>query len=136
VVGSPLTLDELDQAVRQIGEPVRVEPVHRDDRGAITDLLPPDVAIRHIGLIEALAGAHRGGHFHREKYEWFYLFSGRAFATLHPAGRPALFKRFVLHDRMRLFVPKNVTHRYEFAVDSVVFDFSPAVFDPNDLNAD
>ena len=53
----------------------RVEPVFRDERGTIADILEGEV--RHTGIIWTKKGAFRGGHYHRKSIQYTYILKGR-----------------------------------------------------------
>jgi len=105
--------------------------VQTDDRGHIRDLLPPDVSVRHVGLITSAAGSVRGNHYHRSKDEWFFLVYGKATAAFRDSDGDL--HSFVMEGGDRAFVPRGVTHSYFFHEESSLLDLGTETFDPLDV---
>jgi dTDP-4-dehydrorhamnose 3,5-epimerase-like enzyme len=86
---------------------------------------------RHLVLFEIRKGFSRGSHFHEKKEEIFYVFSGKIRAafmdmdTLRPEER-------VLEKGDRIRVQPRCGHLFYGLEDTVVVEYSPQVFDPED----
>src|SRR3989344_7350324 len=53
----------------------KIQPVHTDGRGAITDILE-GVSIKHVGLVTFRKGVVRGNHYHKKQTQYSYLLEG------------------------------------------------------------
>ena len=54
----------------------KIIPAFTDDRGTIIDVLAGEL-IDYVTVINTVAGAVRGNHYHEETFQWIYMLSGR-----------------------------------------------------------
>lgn len=87
--------------------------------------------MRHLAVFEIRKGFSRGDHYHETKEEIFYLFSGRIKATFVDLDNLELEER-VLEKGDRIRVMPRCGHRFEALEDTVVVEYSPQVYDPED----
>jgi quercetin dioxygenase-like cupin family protein len=63
------------------------EPVFRDERGLITDILE-HTQVDSVTVITCVSGAIRGNHYHQESIQYLYVLSGRVRAFAQMPGEP------------------------------------------------
>lgn len=88
----------------------RVETAFADARGSIVDVMQ-DGDFQHATLIDSVAGAVRGNHYHRETWQWLYVVSG---AIRYVVGLPdGTQQEGVLHRGDLLLTEPNESHALE-----------------------
>ena len=101
-----------------------------EDRGEFVQIAYGE-EIWHLVLFEIRKGFYRGSHFHEKKEEIFYVFSGKIRAdfmdmdTLQAEGH-------VLEKGERIRVRPRCGHVFYALEDTVVVEYSPQIFDPED----
>lgn len=88
---------------------------HADERGTLVQLVRE--GYRQINVVESKAGTFRGGHYHKENIEVFFVISGEFIFTAEKDGEIETFK-FSAGDMF--LVPKAVTHSFEYTLDTVL----------------
>lgn len=87
--------------------------------------------MRHLAVFEIRKGFSRGDHYHERKEEVFYIFRGKIKATFVDLDTLELQEDlFEQGDRIR--VMPRCGHRFEALEDTVVVEYSPQVYDPED----
>lgn len=88
---------------------------HIDDRGGLTQLVSS--GWNQVNYIFSAAGTNRGGHFHKNNKELFYVISGSFNLKLESNSKNETFEikandMFVIHP--------NVSHSFEFTSDTML----------------
>ncbi len=90
--------------------------------------------IRHLALFEIRKGFSRGGHYHAKKEEIFYVVRGKMKAGLWDLDsgekEDCIFEK---GDRVR--IQPRCGHLFEALKDTVVVEYSPQVYEPEDSYA-
>lgn len=99
----------------------KIEPVHTDDRGSITDVL--NEPIGHVGYITFTKGALRAKHYHHESVQYDYILSGKLrLVVCQPDGSER--EDHVLEPGMLSEVQPGIVHTYIAEEDSVMIDMT------------
>ena len=90
-------------------------------------------SFQHLGYFSLKKGKgyYRGGHFHRNKVERFYIISGRIRAQivdLDTGGR----SEAILKEGQRVTIYPNCAHRFEAEEDAQVIEYYDSVYDLED----
>ena len=87
--------------------------------------------IRHLALFEIKRGFSRGGHYHERKEEIFYIVSGKIKASfLDLDTREKAEGTFEKGDRLR--IRPRCAHVFSGLEDTVIVEYSPQFYDPED----
>ena len=87
--------------------------------------------IRHLAIFEIKKGFFRGNHFHKEKEEIFYVFDGKIRATFMDMDTLQRDEKILdKGDRIRL--KPRCGHIFRALKDTLVVEYSPQDFDPED----
>jgi dTDP-4-dehydrorhamnose 3,5-epimerase-like enzyme len=86
---------------------------------------------RHLVLFEIRKGFSRGGHFHERKNEVFYIFRGAIRATFLDVDTLES-EEHVLGKGDRIRIQPRCGHLFYGLEDTLVVEYSPQVFDPED----
>ena len=87
--------------------------------------------IRHLAVFEIRKGFSRGNHYHKRKEEVFYIFSGKLNATFMDMDTLQK-EEAVLEKGYRLRLKPHCGHTFVALQDTLVVEYSPQVFDPED----
>jgi quercetin dioxygenase-like cupin family protein len=82
---------------------------HRDERGSLTQLVREGYA--QINVVVSVAGAERGGHYHKKNTEAFYVIGGRFSLTVSKDG---IKKTYDFHTGDMFCIPPYVSHNFCF----------------------
>jgi dTDP-4-dehydrorhamnose 3,5-epimerase-like enzyme len=94
---------------------VKPEFKHADDRGCLVQLVSK--GWKQVNVINSVKGCIRGGHYHKNNKELFYVASG-AFRLVLDRGKEHEEYRM---DKGKMFiVPPNVSHTFEYLEDTVI----------------
>lgn len=98
----------------------RIEPVHIDERGRITDLLNEN--INHVGLITFSKGSVRGNHYHKLSKQYSYTLSGTF--RVHVARIDSLndVEEIILNEGEIIIIEPGIVHVFEAITDAVMID--------------
>ena len=83
--------------------------------------------LRHLALFEIRKGFFRGNHFHREKEETFYIFSGKINAVFHDIENGETEEAW-LSEGDRIRIEPLCGHILYAAEDTLVVEYSPQVY--------
>ena len=87
--------------------------------------------IRHLALFEIKRSFSRGGHYHERKEEIFFVASGKIKARFLDLDTQEKAERiFEKGDRLRL--RPRCAHLFIGVEDSLIVEYSPQFFDPED----
>ncbi|MEK6871723.1 MAG: methyltransferase domain-containing protein, partial [Nanoarchaeota archaeon] len=95
----------------------KIDPVHMDERGIISDLV--NKPLHHVGLITTEKNAVRGSHYHKKSWQYSYILSGAYEVVLAPHDQPTNFKKVLLHAGELITIPPFVIHQFK-AVERAV----------------
>jgi dTDP-4-dehydrorhamnose 3,5-epimerase-like enzyme len=87
--------------------------------------------IRHLALFEIKRGFSRGGHYHERKEEIFYIASGKIVAKFLDLDTDEKAER-VLEKGDRLRIRPRCAHLFTGVEDTLIVEYSPQFFDPED----
>jgi len=87
--------------------------------------------MRHLAVFEIKKGFFRGNHYHEKKEEIFYIFAGKIRAIfMNIDTREKEEKVLEKGDKIRL--KPRCGHIFHALEDTLVIEYSPQVFDPED----
>jgi dTDP-4-dehydrorhamnose 3,5-epimerase-like enzyme len=87
--------------------------------------------IRHLALFEIKRGFSRGGHYHERKEEIFYIASGKIEARFVDLDtKEKVEQLFEKGDRLR--IRPRCAHLFTGVEDTLIVEYSPQFFDPED----
>jgi len=98
----------------------RIEPVHKDERGSITDIL--NEKINHVGLIDTEKDAVRGNHYHKSSIQYTYVLSGKFEVLIAEPDSPKNVKKIILEPGDIIIIPSGIIHRFKALEKSVIID--------------
>lgn len=98
----------------------RIEPVHSDDRGMITDLLNEPVG--HVGIVTIKQGEIRGNHYHKLSKQYSYTYSGKFEVLVANPEDPTNLERIILNAGDMITILPNIVHTFKALEDSVMID--------------
>jgi len=98
----------------------KIEPVHVDERGEITDLL--NEKINHVGLITFKKGTVRAKHYHKQSIQSSYVLKGKFEVIV--ANPENLNEReiFILNTGELIVINPNIVHVFTALEDSDMID--------------
>lgn len=103
----------------------KINPVHIDDRGSISDIFNSPDPIHHIGLITFTAGAVRANHYHKHSKQYDYILSGKIeLRILDRENRSAQVESFILEKGEAVIIPENIVHAYKALEPSEMIDMT------------
>jgi len=102
------------------------------DRGELA-LIEDGRSFQHLGYFSLRKGKgySRGGHFHRNKVEHFYVISGRIrlkFTDLDTGKRSEV----ILKEGHRVTIYPNCAHRFVAEEEAQVIEYFDSIYDPAD----
>jgi len=87
--------------------------------------------MRHLAVFEIRKGFSRGNHYHEKKEEIFYIFSGKV--KVVSMDMDTLEKgEVILEKGDKLRLKPRCGHIFTALEDTLVVEYSPQVFDPED----
>jgi dTDP-4-dehydrorhamnose 3,5-epimerase-like enzyme len=102
------------------------------DRGELA-LIEDGERFQHLGYFSLKKGEgyYRGGHYHRNKVENFYVVSGQIRVQLVDldTGEDS---EVVLEAGQRVTIYPNCAHRFEAEQEAQVIEYYDSIYDPND----
>lgn len=87
---------------------------YKDDRGCLYQLCHD--GYKQVNISETKAGVLRGGHFHKNNTEVFYIIKGEIHITLEDNKT----KDFVAKDNDFFSIKPGVVHTFEFIKDTLM----------------
>ncbi len=87
--------------------------------------------IRHLAIFEIKEGFSRGNHFHEKKEEVFYVFNGRIRATFLDIDTLQREEK-ILEKGDRIRLKPRCGHVFQAQEDTLIVEYSPQFFDPED----
>lgn len=103
--------------------------VFKDDRGSLKQLVSGQW--NQINFITSVASSTRGGHYHKENREMFYVISGKFNLTLKTPNGPI---SFLMQPDDFFVIEKNVSHSFEFIDETsliAAYDLGVVAKEPN-----
>lgn len=94
---------------------VKPEFKHADDRGCLLQLVSQ--GWKQVNVIHSAKGSIRGGHYHKNNKELFYVVSG-AFRLILDRGKKHA--EYPITKGMMFVIPADVMHTFEYLEDTVV----------------
>jgi len=87
--------------------------------------------MRHLAMFEIRKGFFRGNHYHEKKEEIFYIFEGKIRAIFMDMDTLQKEEKILEKGDKIRFKPR-CGHIFIALEDTLVVEYSPQVFDPND----
>ena len=87
--------------------------------------------MRHLAMFEIRKGFFRGNHYHEKKEEIFYIFEGKIRAIFMDMDTLQKEEK-ILEKGDKIRVKPCCGHIFLALEDTLVLEYSPQVFDPND----
>ena len=87
--------------------------------------------MRHLAVFEIRKGFFRGNHYHEKKEEIFYIFDGKIRAIFMDMDTLQK-EETILEKGDRLRIKPRCGHIFLATEDTLVVEYSPQVFDPED----
>lgn len=94
---------------------VKPEFRHADDRGCLLQLVSQ--GWKQVNVIHSVKGSIRGGHYHKNNKELFYVVSG-AFRLILDRGEEQA--EYSITKGMMFVIPEDVMHTFEYLEDTVI----------------
>lgn len=91
-------------------------PLSKDERGEILDLLPDNPVIRTVMYITGKEGALRASHYHLKDTHYCYVLSGEIKYNYQTKSKGEIHS-VVLHEGDCVFTPTMEWHQFEFLTD-------------------
>ena len=91
-----------------------------DARGSLTQLVHGDW--KQVNYITSVAGAYRGGHFHKQNTEAFYVISG-AFLLVVESSVGKEHEEYTMKAGDFFTIPPMVTHSFTFTDNTQLISF-------------
>lgn len=98
----------------------KIEPVYKDERGIITDLLNENV--HHVGLITSVKGCVRGNHYHKQSIQYTYVLSGKFEVALANKDNMEKVEKIILHIGEMIIIQPGIIHTFKALEDSTMID--------------
>ncbi len=99
----------------------KIEPVHTDERGEITDLI--NEKLNHVGLITSKKDSIRGNHYHKLSIQYNYILSGKIEVTLAKVENPSETEKVILGPGEFISIQPKIIHKVKAIEDCVFLDF-------------
>ncbi len=98
----------------------KIEPVHKDERGEITDLL--NEKINHVGFITTKKGVIRGKHYHKQATQYSYILKGKFEVVVANPGNTNEREKFLLNTGEIVIINPKIIHVFKALEDSDMID--------------
>ncbi len=98
----------------------KIEPVHSDDRGVISDLL--NEKINHVGLITTTKGSVRGNHYHKKSIQYSYILSGKFEVLVAAVDELDEKEKIILNSGEIIIIEPGIVHTFKAIEDSDMID--------------
>ena len=101
------------------------------NRGELA-LIEDGLSFQHLGYFSLLAGkGYRGGHYHKQKTEHFYVISGHLQVDLIDVETGEQ-DQVEIKTGMKTIIYPNLAHRFTALEDAQVIEYYDGVFDAED----
>lgn len=94
----------------------KIDPVHSDERGIITDLLNGEIG--HVGVITTKKGITRGNHYHKKSMQYSYTFSGKFEVLIANVNNTTKVEKIILNAGEMITIPPNTVHSFKALEDN------------------
>jgi dTDP-4-dehydrorhamnose 3,5-epimerase-like enzyme len=96
-------------------------------------LIEDGMPFKHLGYFSLRRGRgfYRGGHYHREKVEHFYVISGKLLVQLVDLDTKEK-SEVRLIEGQRVTIYPNCAHRFRAEEDAQVIEYFDSLYDPED----
>lgn len=112
----------------------KTEPILSDERGHFFEVTN-SIIIRHIVITTFTKGAVRGNQFRKNMDQYFFLVSGKA-KLVTKSIKNGECQETQMSQGSFVYIPRNVAFTTIAEEESVLLEFSPQHYDPNnpDIN--
>lgn len=90
----------------------------RDERGSLVQLVRE--GFRQFNVINSIAGAARGGHFHEKNNEAFYVIHGNIVLKVWNIKKPEEKEIYEFKDGDMFEIPAFVAHDFSFLINTLL----------------
>jgi len=109
---NPFNADSTNNLMESLGVSVeRIDPVHMDERGIISNLINENV--NNVGLITTEEGAIRGSHYHKISFQYSYTLSGKFEVLLAHSNNLSDVKKVIVNAGEIIIIPPLVVHQFK-----------------------
>jgi len=124
-----ITLNDLN-----VMETKKIEPILKDERGLFFEVTNK-LEIRHIVVTTFNKNAIRGNQFRKNMDQYFFLISGKA-KLITKSLNNSIKNETELNQGSLAYIPRNTAFVTIAEEESILLEFSPQEFDPNnpDIN--
>ena len=124
-----ITLNDLN-----VMETKKIEPILKDERGLFFEVANK-LEIRHIVVTTFNENSIRGNQFRKNMDQYFFLISGKA-KLVTKSLNSSIKNETQLTQGSLVYIPRNTAFVTVAEKESVLLEFSPQEFDPNnpDIN--
>src|SRR4030042_3258823 len=98
----------------------KINPVHMDERGEITDLL--NETINHVGFITTKKGVIRAKHYHKQSIQYSYILKGKFEVIVANPQNLNEKEKFILNTGEIIMINPNIVHAFKALEDSDMID--------------
>ena len=98
----------------------KIEPVHSDERGVITDILNENLG--HVGIITCKKGSSRANHYHKKSIQYSYILSGKFEVLVAHSKDTKKIERTILNTGEIMTIQPEIVHTFNAIEDSVMLD--------------
>ena len=122
-----IQIDELPITESYLPQKRLIQP-----RGELA-LIEDGVTFKHLGYFSLKRGRgfYRGGHYHKEKVEHFYVISGKLLVQMVDLDTGEKSK-VRLREGQRVTIYPNCAHRFMAEEDAQVIEYFDSLYDPED----
>ena len=86
-----------------------------DDRGKLTQLVHQGFS--QVNVIYSRAGSFRGGHYHKQNCEAFYIINGELELTVSLGDTV---ESYTFKSEDMFLIPENIVHSFRFSTDTLL----------------
>lgn len=113
-------------------EYIKTDFEHRDERGALVQIFRE--GWRQVNIIQTVAKANRGGHYHRSNRELFYVIEG-SFKLTCKSLTSGLTQSVDVQKQDLFIIPPYVAHSFYFPEDTLLLTaYDNGVETPNGID--
>jgi quercetin dioxygenase-like cupin family protein len=109
--------------IHSIWEPRLPLELHQDERGRIADVFYND-SVQHVTMVESLAKAIRGNHYHRETVQYMLIVRGELEYWWKPLDSDAAAQMVVARVGDLIETPANEIHALRITKDNAFIVFT------------
>ena len=98
----------------------KIESVHSDERGIITDILNKDIG--HVGIITCNKDSSRANHYHKQSIQYSYILSGKFEVLIASIENTKDVEKVILNAGEIITIQPGIVHTFNALEDSSMLD--------------